>query len=83
MWEGYTRKVDKGFQIDYFKLSYRRKMIGTLWLTLIVPFLYYLLRYIGLDLTYTLIILLICLVGHLTQIFYNYYMWNNYERNTK
>ena len=25
-------KIDKGFELDYWKLSYRRKFIRTLWL---------------------------------------------------
>ena len=83
MWEGYTKKVDKGFELVYFRLTYRRKMIRTLWMTLLFPVLYFLLRYIGLDLFYTWIFLAALSLGHLAQLFYTYYMWNKYERDRK
>ena len=32
LWKGdYMNKVDKGFELVYWKLSYRRKFIRTLW----------------------------------------------------
>ncbi|WP_374055146.1 hypothetical protein [Rossellomorea sp. FM04394] len=83
MWEGHTEKVDKGFELIYFRLSYRRKMIRTLWMTLLLPVSYFLLRFMGLDLFYTWIFMAVFLLGHLAQLYYNYYMWNKYERDRK
>lgn len=83
MWEGHTEKVDKGFELIYFRLSYRRKMIRTLWMTLLLPVSYFLLRFMGLDLFYTWIFMAVFLLGHAAQIAYNYYMWNKYERDRK
>jgi hypothetical protein len=81
MWEGNTEKVDKGFELIYFRLTYRRRMIRTLWMTLLFPVLYVLLRFLGLDLFYTWIFLAVFLLGHLAQLYYTYYMWNKYERD--
>lgn len=81
MWDDYTQRTDNGFEWYYFNLSYRRKMIRTLWMTPLMPVLYFLLRFIGLDLMYTLIVMAICLVAHILQIAYNYHMWNKYERS--
>lgn len=83
MWEGHTKKVDKGFELVYFKLTYRRKMIRTLWMTPLLPILYVLLRLIGLDVFYTWIFLSFFLLIHLAQLYYTYYMWNKVERGSK
>ncbi|WP_421381692.1 hypothetical protein ACOJQI_20790 [Bacillus salacetis] len=78
---GHTKKVDKGFELSYFNLSYRRKMIRTIWMTHPVPVVFILLRYVlDLNFTISLIITIIALVGNLLQLWYNYHMWNKYER---
>ena len=69
-------KVDKGFCLSYFKLSYRRKLIRTLWFTPLCLF------FLFADSTYmyftvfspgemTLFLLFISVL----QIIYNYYKW--------
>ncbi|MGM0843640.1 MAG: hypothetical protein ACQEUT_01585 [Bacillota bacterium] len=78
----HTEKVDKGFALNYFILSYRRKMIRTIWMTLWVPVLFILLRYVfDYGFYFSLVITLIGLVGNLIQLYYTYYMWNKYERD--
>ncbi|UXH43270.1 hypothetical protein N5C46_16445 [Rossellomorea vietnamensis] len=81
MWDDHTQRTDKGFEWYYFNLTYRRKMIRTLWMTPLVLVLYFLLRFIGLDLMYTLIFVGVGLLSHILQLAYNYHMWNKYERN--
>ncbi|MGG4167028.1 hypothetical protein ABEW00_06045 [Rossellomorea vietnamensis] len=81
MWDDHTQRTDKGIEYNYFRLSYRRKMIRTLWMTPLILVLYFLLRFIGLNLTYTLIFVGIGLVSDILQIAYNYHMWNKYERD--
>ncbi|MGD6802110.1 hypothetical protein [Rossellomorea aquimaris] len=77
----HTEKVDKGFAFNYFRLSYRRKMIRTIWVTLWNPVIFILLRYV-LEYSFylSLGITLISVVGNSIQIYYTYYMWNKYER---
>ena len=65
-----NNKVDKDFELCYWKLSYRRKFIRTLWVLAIVilmsPFL------ISKDRTATATVLIILT---LVQLIYNYLKW--------
>lgn len=74
------KKVDTGFSFIYFKLSYRRKMIRTLWTTLfIIPAL--LLMYLTpvWNLQLKVIITMLLLLVFILQLAYNYFMWKKHE----
>lgn len=66
-------KVDKGFELFYDNLSYRRKFIRTIWLILIGII-------VGIIITYISIIVsifywLIFIISAVKQLKYNYTMW--------
>jgi len=75
-------KVDTGFELVYFKLSYRRKMIRTLWsfpiiiILLIVPYMTF-----DLNFYWKLMITVLLLVLNFIQLAYNYYQWKKHEKN--
>ncbi len=74
------RKVDDGFKLNYFSLSYRRKMIRTLMTS---PFI--LLAIAGVSLlldsdSFTKILFAsFLLMVFVIQFVYNYYMWKKKE----
>jgi len=73
-------KVDKGFKINYFKLSYRRKMIRSLTilpiLILATIVIYY---YTEWSMTTNILVGLAILILFLVQLIYNFYMWKKNE----
>lgn len=73
-------KVDKGFKINYFKLSYRRKMIRTLTslpiLILATIVIYF---YTEWSMTINILVGLVILIFFLVQLIYNFYMWKKNE----
>lgn len=74
-------KVDKGFELIYWKLSYRRKLIRTLWLlpfTLILCVIMTLLT-IDIDKKIPIIFTIILVSATTIQLIYNYYMWQKKE----
>ena len=74
-------KVDKGFELLYMNLSYRRKFIRTIWVFIV-----------GLIVVFCLLItefpivpvicftVLICITGSI-QLVYNYVKWKKEEQN--
>lgn len=80
-----TNKVDKGFEFFYWRLSYRRKFIRTLWLTPIdiVLLLLLLLLVWNLDnnISFKIIATIILILLTLTQLLYNYIKWKKGENN--
>jgi len=73
-------KVDEGFAVNYYKLSYRRKFIRSiimLPLSIVVIGVVYLIT--DWSLFVNLIIGVILLVLFIGQITYNYYMWKRNE----
>ncbi|MBZ4670747.1 MAG: hypothetical protein JG769_1051 [Oscillospiraceae bacterium] len=73
-------KVDKGFELMYWRLSYRRKFIRTLWMT---PFLLgtIILIFVSpLNIVYAVAISIILLVIFLIQLIYNYKKWKRTEK---
>ena len=68
-------KVDKGFEINYWKLSYRRKFIRTLWVSPIVILAVYLNPDIFSTLVFRLLVILSCAV----LVAYNFYKWQRTE----
>ncbi|WP_312472109.1 hypothetical protein [Neobacillus sp.] len=74
-------KLDKGFTLSYFNLSYRRKMIRTLWMLLIMFISLVAYNwYVDFSFKKNLIISIIFLTLFLIQLAYNYYKWKKYER---
>jgi hypothetical protein len=64
-------KVDKGFKFNYWELSYRRKLIRTLWagiLVVLVPVVCYLTKR---NVTLSLILSISSLTLWSIQLFYN------------
>lgn len=74
-------KVDHGFAFNYFGLSYRRKMIRTLYtfpILMVALVLFYAAS--PLSLRYLLFLLLITVLGFIIQFLHNYKMWKQ-EQN--
>ncbi|MEK4426148.1 hypothetical protein [Solibacillus sp. FSL K6-1523] len=73
-------KVDRGFTFNYFGLSYRRKMIRTLYTfpILIVAFVSLYAASL-LSFRYLLFLLLMTVIGFSIQFFYNYKRWRQHE----
>ncbi len=77
-----THKTDKGFQPIYWNLSYRRKLIRTLWLSPLI-FLFFLLpeetEFFGLSRNLFVAFLFVLVA---VQAYYNYYKWKISERSS-
>lgn len=74
-------KKDKGAVFFYYKLSYRRKMIRTLWtFPVVVISLVAIYRFAGLSSNENLIISISFLILFLIQLIYNYLKWKQYEK---
>ena len=72
-------KIDKGFKMNYFGLSYRRKMIRTLLSFPLIVLITIFLMYIDLSKAIKISFVLFILVAFAIQFFYNYYMWKKNE----
>ena len=72
-------KVDKGFELVYWKLSYRRKFIRTLWTIpwMIASLIF--IQIVGENYKYTMIAGIIYLVVFPIQAIYNYKKWMKEE----
>lgn len=74
-------KTDKGFQLFYFKLSYRRKVIRTLITSPIAIFaigvIYY---YTNLSMPQNIILGLVFFILYTAEVLYNIYMWKTKEK---
>ena len=72
-------KVDKGFELVYWKLSYRRKFIRTLWMIpwAIVALIF--IQIVGRNYKYTILAGIIYLVILPIQAIYNYKKWMKEE----
>lgn len=77
-----VEKKDKGFVISYHKLTYRRRMIRTLWGIPFIPLLY-IIVYWFLDLTSNELILFgtFIILLFLLQFVYNYIKWKMNEKD--
>lgn len=78
------KKVDKGFALSYYKLSYRRKLIRNLWQ--LPPSLIVLIALIIIfDISITASVLLVSLsiLAGLTHCLLLYRKWKQEERNTE
>ncbi|PRR77085.1 hypothetical protein CLLI_26030 [Clostridium liquoris] len=76
-----TNKVDKGFELFYWRLSYKRKFIRTLWMIPIdiIVSVFLILKGDTLFINRVIPILLIILGG--IQLIYNYLKWKKDENN--
>ncbi|MCM3781511.1 hypothetical protein M3231_00840 [Neobacillus mesonae] len=73
-------KVDKGFKINYYRLSYRRKMIRTLTSSpILVLAIAVIFLYTDLSMLSKVWIGLFFLLLYLIQFIYNFYMWKKKE----
>ncbi|QDP39388.1 hypothetical protein [Radiobacillus deserti] len=74
-------KKDKGFVLSYYRLTYRRKMIRTLWTVPFIIFLYIpVIVFLNMEGVFNILISIFIFVILLIQLIYNYIMWNKYER---
>lgn len=73
-------KVDRGFAVNYFKLSYRRKLIRTLWMLpfslLALFFIYYISVWGELA---TISIMALFIIVYVMQLLYNLYKYQQHE----
>ena len=77
-------KVDKGFKVNYYQLSYRRKMIRTLLgLPILIlaffVFYFYIETSMSIDIFWGVFLFLLFSV----QLIYNFYMWKKYEKQSQ
>ncbi len=76
-------KVDKGFRLWYFGLSYRRKFIRTLWLAPLIILVIWYLHHIGAYGPYLPLITLLLVVSFIAQAVYNYRRWQSEQKNSR
>lgn len=73
-------KVDKGFAVNYFHLSYRRKMIRTFINVPIIAFVLLALYFFtNLDVGVLVGMGVLMLIATVIQLIYNYTMWKKNE----
>jgi len=76
-------KVDKGFKVNYYQLSYRRKMIRTLLglpILILAFFVFYF--YIELRMSTDIFFGVFLFLLFSVQLIYNFYMWKKYEKQS-
>lgn len=76
-----SRKIDKGFQLIYWNLTYRRRFIRNLWflpaLIILIGFLLFSGDKIFLNRIYPMALLIMCIF----ELIYNYTKWKRYEQS--
>ena len=76
-------KVDKGFKVNYYQLSYRRKMIRTLIsLPILILILFVFYSYIELSMSTEIFISISFFLLFSVQLIYTFYMWKKYEKQS-
>ena len=76
-------KVDKGMAINYYRLSYRRKLMRTIYSApLILAALIFIFNFAEWPVPLYLTFCLLVIVGFILQVLYNYYKWKNTEQPT-
>lgn len=76
-----NNKTDKGFQLNYWKLSYRRKFIRNLWLFPLCLVLAIFMFWSGDKLMLNRIVPVALLVLGGFELIYNYVKWNKHEKS--
>ena len=71
-------KVDKGFELSYYKLSYRRRFIRTLWMIPWAILALFWLQWLGYQYTLVIVGIIFAVVGFV-QAFHNYKLWKKEE----
>ncbi|MFD1361566.1 ATPase [Lentibacillus salinarum] len=75
-------KVDRGFKINYFKLSYRRKMIRTIiFIPINILLLIFIYAYTDWSMLVNVFLGLLLLIAILVQLIYNFNMWKKTENS--
>lgn len=78
-----VEKKDKGFVISYFRLTYRRRLIRSLWgipiMILLYLVVYWMADFTAIQFIY-LAIIFVLLLG--MDIVYNYIKWKKHEMNS-
>lgn len=70
-----SRKVDKGFHLNYWKLSYRRRFVRNLWMLPLLIAITGILITRGDSILTCRIIPIILLVSSVFELIYNYLKW--------
>lgn len=76
------QKVDKGFELQYYKLSYRRRFIRTLWL---IPWMFlalFLMNWVGANVYILVAVAIIFAITGYIQARHNYKKWKEEEAYT-
>lgn len=77
-----NNKVDKGFQLIYWKLSYRRKFIRTLWMTPFAIIAIALMFLAGGSILINTVLSLLIVIMYLTQLIYTYAKWKKDKQSS-
>ena len=76
-------KVDKEMAINYYRLSYRRKLMRIIYSApLILAVLIFIYNFAEWPSSLYLNFCLLIIVGFILQVLYNYYKWKNTEQPT-
>lgn len=70
-----THKVDQGFKVNYYQLSYRRKMIRTLWMILVCILVIGSLFLINMSTLEIVVISVLLSATLIAQLIYTYVKW--------
>lgn len=73
-------KTDKGFELIYWKLSYRRRLIRNLWWLPIVIISIAFMFLINDKLILNRIVPIVLLILYIVELIYNYMKWNKCEK---
>ena len=74
-------KVDEGFELVYWKLSYRRKFIRTLWMAPLLVLLIFLHFYFPSNYLVSDATCAIIFVMYMVQLLYTFYKWKKSQRD--
>jgi hypothetical protein len=72
-------KVDKGYELIYWNLSYRRKFIRTLWMAPLIITLIGFIIFSGNNMFITRIAPILSIILYIWQLTYTYNKWKKYE----
>lgn len=75
-------QVDKGFELMYYKLSYRRRFIRTLWLIPWMILVLFLLSWIGATAYILVPVAILFVVVGFIQALYNYRKWKKADEDS-
>lgn len=74
--------VDRGFELSYWRLSYRRKLIRTLWFVpCLIICVVILFLYVGISTEEIILYAFFATIVSIIQIIYNYRKWKHSMKN--